>query len=293
MNVPPLTFRLDKGSPLNSEENDENFRLLRDFCDGLGRLFELVFNANGTLKTNSVSTDAIQDRAVTQRKLDWLANFFCVAAGVDNYTATISPTTGFTVASYGDGATTAFILPILFTNANTGSCDLAINGAAAKAIKKRDGTNLVAGEIGAGHIHILCYDGTEFQILTPVVVVAPQGIPNFLAAPDEVFNDVTAPDWTRFDASTVPETATALILTCSWSKDGPTDPTPSNPKVLIRSKSGEAEYDFVTSSAFDGDDHNTNQGLFPCFVVAGVTGFDYKIVEGFDACVIQVVGYIS
>src|ERR1051325_5712531 len=173
MTVPPLTFRLDKGSPLSSEEYDQNLRLLRDFCDGLAKLYEVVFNADGTLKNDSVGTAAIVDRAITQQKLHWLANFFCVASGVDNYTGTISPTADFT---YGDGATTAFFLPVLFTNANTGAVTLDINSGGAKAVTKNGTDPLVGGDIAAGSVHLLVYDGTQFQMVSPPKPGAGHGI---------------------------------------------------------------------------------------------------------------------
>jgi hypothetical protein len=181
MTVPPLTFRLIKGAALTAAECDENKRIIRDFCDGLARLFEIVFNADGTLKNNTIGTASLQDRAVTQRKLDWLANFFCVASGVDNYIATISPTTDFTVASYGDGLTTGMVVPVLFTNANTGLATLAINGAAANPIKKNGGADdVIAGEILAGSVHVLVFDGAQWQIVSPLPDVAP-GTPSNIA----------------------------------------------------------------------------------------------------------------
>lgn len=173
MTVPPLTLRLEKGSPLTSEEHDENLKLLRDFCDGLAKLFELAFNADGTLGDDSVPTNAIQDRAVTQRKLDWLANFFTVASGVDNYVATITPSAD---TDYGDGATGAIMLPVLFTNANTGAVTLDLNSEGAKDVLKNGTDPLVSGDIKAGSIHILIYDGTQFQMVTPTHPSAGHGI---------------------------------------------------------------------------------------------------------------------
>lgn len=163
MRVPPLTFRLEKGTALTSAEIDKNFRLLKDFANGLAALFETVFNADGTLKTGAVTSDSLADRSVIQRKLDWLANFYETAAGTDTYSATINPTADFTL---GDGADTAFLCILKFTNANTGACSLDVNAIGPKPIKKFGDQALVAGEIAAGSVHVLVYDGTNFQLMT-------------------------------------------------------------------------------------------------------------------------------
>jgi hypothetical protein len=188
MQVPPLTLRIPKGSPLTSEEHDENLRLLRDFADGLAKLFEIVFNADGTLKNDSVGTNSIKDRAVTQRKLDWLANFYSVASGVDNYAATINPTASF---AYGDGATTSFFCIIKFTNANTGPVSLDVNGQGAMDVKKFGGEALIGGEITAGSIHLLAFDGTDFQIVSTMPIVDP-GTPSNIAVATSTTVDSTA-----------------------------------------------------------------------------------------------------
>lgn len=187
MNVPPLTLRLEKGSPLTSEEHDQNIKLLRDFCDGLAKLFEIVFNADGTLKNNSVGEDSLIDRAVTQRKLDWLANFYGVAAGVDNYTVAILPDADFT---YGDGVAGSFFCIVKFTNANTGAVTLDVNGEGAKDVKKLSGEALLGGEILAGSVHLLVYDGANFQIASSTPVVE-AGVPSNIATSTSTAADST------------------------------------------------------------------------------------------------------
>jgi hypothetical protein len=51
------------------------------------------------------------------------------------------------------------------TNANTGSSSLNLNSLGAKTIKKNVTENLVSGDIKAGQIVPLVYDGTNFQIV--------------------------------------------------------------------------------------------------------------------------------
>ncbi len=298
MTVPPLTLRLDKGSPLTSAEHDRNLQLLRDFCDGLAKLFEVVFNPDGSLKTNSIATGSIQDRAVTQPKLAWLANFFAVASGVDNYAATISPDAAFT---YGDGAAGSFFCIVKFTNANTGAADLDVNSGGAKAIKKLTGDNLVAGDILAGSIHMLAYDGTNFQLLSasPVTAVV-HGIPTFIT-PVVISTGTVAATWATYNtlaADGVPVTASAIILQADWAMHTP-DGAPG-PAVIgeinMRSESGANVYAVTRGSASGLGDGcaGVNQGIFPFKNAAGVLSFDYEVLVGFDdGYNLKLIGYIS
>src|SRR3972149_6621969 len=79
-----------------------------------------------------------------------------VASGIDTYAITLRPA----LAAYAAGNS----FRVLFTNANTGAASLQINGLAAKAIKKNGIIALVAGDIQAGTIYTLTFDGTNFQI---------------------------------------------------------------------------------------------------------------------------------
>lgn len=50
--------------------------------------------------------------------------------------------------------------------ANTGACTLAVNGLAATAIKKLDGTDPSGGDLPSGKVIAVVYDGTNFQLLS-------------------------------------------------------------------------------------------------------------------------------
>lgn len=71
------------------------------------------------------------------------------ASGTDTYTATIPGT-----------LTSGRKVYVKFTNANTGASTL--NGT---AIKKSVSTALASGDIAAGEIKLLAYDGTNFQVV--------------------------------------------------------------------------------------------------------------------------------
>lgn len=80
------------------------------------------------------------------------------ASGTDTYSVTLD-----------NGAVTALSsqwFVIKFTNTNTGAATLNINAIGAKDLVKTDGSALSSGDIDAGSIHILSYDGTDLQVLS-------------------------------------------------------------------------------------------------------------------------------
>jgi hypothetical protein len=81
------------------------------------------------------------------------------ASGTDTYTATVTP--AFTAYTTGQR------FNIKFTNANTGAATININSKGAKSIVKNGSTALSAGDIAAGQVMLLVYDGTNMQIVGP------------------------------------------------------------------------------------------------------------------------------
>jgi hypothetical protein len=82
-------------------------------------------------------------------------------SGTDTYTVTISWATSYQ---------TGLNFLATFVNANTGSATLNINGLGAKTFKKFSGgskDNLASGDISAGQIYQIIYDGTDFQVSIP------------------------------------------------------------------------------------------------------------------------------
>ena len=91
------------------------------------------------------------------------------ASGTDTYTATISNVTGYNT---NDG----FI--IKFTNSNTGTATLNINGLGAKNIFKSVNVALSSGDIKAGQELVVVYDGTNFQAIGLAPTKAEVGLGN-------------------------------------------------------------------------------------------------------------------
>jgi len=243
----------------------------------------------------------IADRAVTQRKLHWLANFFCVASGVDDYVGTVNPTAGF---SYGDGATTSFFLPVLFTNANTTAVTLNINGLGQKNVLKMVGTALApidAGDIAAGSIHLLAYDGTQFQLLSVIprtdINTPPHGIPHFIA-PVLIVNQPSgsAVAWQTYNtlaADGIPATASAIILQVDWCA---TDTGAGPAEIQVRRSSADSAYVAASLCPLAVADVQgmSSQGIYPFKNTVGVLSFDYQSTTNFNGEYnIRLIGYIS
>lgn len=78
----------------------------------------------------------------------------------DVRTATLAPA----ITAY----TTGMRVTLMSSAQNTGATTLNLNSVGAKTIKKKGATDLSSGDIASGMIYEVCYDGTYFQLLTPV-----------------------------------------------------------------------------------------------------------------------------
>lgn len=92
------------------------------------------------------------------RLTDLLQSYAADSGAANAYVITLTP------------APTAYATGQLFrfktSNANTGVSTLNVNGLGAKTIKGKGGADLAAGEISAGQVVAVQYDGTNFQLLS-------------------------------------------------------------------------------------------------------------------------------
>ncbi len=114
----------------------------------------------GTVKPDGTSTtvDATGtlSAAVTPSKVQQEAFTYAADTGSANaYAVTLSPAPTIVAGS---------LVVFKAANANTGASTLAVNGGAATAIKKQGSTALASGDIAAGQIVTVVYDGTNFQL---------------------------------------------------------------------------------------------------------------------------------
>jgi hypothetical protein len=93
--------------------------------------------------------------------------------GTYHYVTTSGSANAYVAATPALGAYAAGNLVVFNANfTNTGSATLNLNSLGAKTIKKLDGaTNLVSGDIVSGQVVVVRYDGTNFQMLSPVANV--------------------------------------------------------------------------------------------------------------------------
>jgi hypothetical protein len=79
------------------------------------------------------------------------------ASGTNDYTVSIS-----SIIRYIEG----MALYLKFENANTGACTISVNGLDPKLILTTDGLGLTGNELKTGGIHLIIYDGINFQLIT-------------------------------------------------------------------------------------------------------------------------------
>lgn len=100
-------------------------------------------------------------------------------------TVTGSTAASSAVSAYAAGQVFRFVA----AGANTGAVTLNVNGLGAKTVTKRGATALAAGDIAAGSVVTVTYDGTQFQMLDPADAVQTggnqtvAGVKTFSAAP--------------------------------------------------------------------------------------------------------------
>lgn len=108
--------------------------------------FKLTGLGAGTVATDAAQLGQVQSGIVS----------YATATGTDTYALTLSPA----ITAYAAGQR----FTVIFTNANTGAATINVSALGAKDITKNGTTALVAGDIPAGSMMILLYDGTRFQI---------------------------------------------------------------------------------------------------------------------------------
>lgn len=153
-----MKLRMVKGAKLTPAEVDANFTGLREFCNSLASLYGVSLGTDGKILAGSVGTTELANRSVTEPKLAFTACHFAVAGGSGNaLTATFTPA----MAAYADGT----LLFIQTPYANTGAATLAVDGMAAKSIRKNGVYELVADDLVASGVIALLYYGGVFHLV--------------------------------------------------------------------------------------------------------------------------------
>ena len=100
----------------------------------------------------TVGTDAVQYGQI-QSNTDKLVT----VSGTDTLTGSVTPA----LTAYAAGNLFSFVV----ANTNTGAVTINIDGVGSKSITRTGSTPLVAGDMVAGQVAVIEYDGTRFQLL--------------------------------------------------------------------------------------------------------------------------------
>ena len=136
MACPPLTIRSVKGSPLTSAELDGNFVTLKEYGEAQEELVNEVITRSRPASYYAASN-----------------------SGTDSYKIDLSPVP--------DALTDLIGKQILIRPdvGNTAASSLTVNSLASTPIKRNASDNTVDGDIVAGKIFVVVFDGQNFQLL--------------------------------------------------------------------------------------------------------------------------------
>lgn len=118
--------------------------------------------------------------------------------------------------------TAGLVLEVKIANTNTGATDFQVNSISAKAVHRIDGSALRAGDVLAGEMAILLYDGTAFQLLNPVARNNPMGLYSY-GLPQTIYNAVwcTITGWSVASTNTFTNsTFTSGVFTVGANEGG-------------------------------------------------------------------------
>lgn len=109
--------------------------------------FKLTGLGAGTVATDAVNVSQLQDGSTSYLSI----------SGVDTITAMLTPS----LTSYTAGSQFSFVP----SSNNTGAVTINIDSLGAKAITKNGSAALTAGDLYAGKLAVIEYDGTRFQLI--------------------------------------------------------------------------------------------------------------------------------
>lgn len=129
-----------------ADENVSTFPIIDVFKDDM---FIWILDPNSTPQSKRyLLSKFIQEMRISYAIDTGVANAYAIALNS-------------ILTSYVEGQSFSFKA----VNANTGASTVNIDGLGIKSIKRRDGTDLKSGDILAGSINIIQFDGTNFQLL--------------------------------------------------------------------------------------------------------------------------------
>lgn len=146
--MPEQTTNYDLIKQLPSEFYNRN--LDNQNLDTIDALIKALQDA----KANGTDLTSLSNIVTQHLDNDVAHNRYGTATGTNTLVVTLSPAPTSLVAG--------FTLRFKNTTANTSAVTLNVNGLGAKSIVKSGGTALASGNLKAGGVYTVCYDGTNF-----------------------------------------------------------------------------------------------------------------------------------
>jgi len=164
-----LIFDADADTSITSDTDDQldfrvggtdRFTLTSTTATFAGVNFSLGNQQVHAVTAGSAATDLLNIGQLQAGGLIYAAD----AEASDTYVITLSPA----ITAY----TTGMSANVKFNTANTGACTINMNGVGAKSIKLTNGNDPADGDIPAGGVGNLLYDGTNMVLLSTPAVTA-------------------------------------------------------------------------------------------------------------------------
>ncbi len=132
------------------------------------------YDCNGNLMDSGMLLSSLATKSATQQGT---YTYAADTGSANAYAVTLSPAPSIVAGSH-----------VVFkaANANTGASTLAVNGGTATAITKEGATALASGDIAAGQIVEVVFDGTNFQMLASGASGSGGGFSNPMTAAGDV-----------------------------------------------------------------------------------------------------------
>ncbi|KIQ93892.1 hypothetical protein LH47_02042 [Anoxybacillus thermarum] len=154
-NTPRLgLYKKDPVADANDTFNIQT--MLNDNWDRIDQNVETITGAQAKANQAEQNAKTYADQQLATHSADYVKHpSYAVASGSANtYTVTLNPAP----TSYVEGMAIAVKINV----DNTGASTINVNGLGAKAIKKPNGNDVAAGNLKAGSIYTLRYNGTNF-----------------------------------------------------------------------------------------------------------------------------------
>lgn len=158
---------------------------------------DALAGSDGSPSSSNVFVTESDDRVEFSVTQDGSEVYAATSTGNDTYAITLSPVP----TAYAAGNSFKFKTDV----ANTGAATLNVNSLGAKTIKKNIDEDLQTGDIGAGQIIEVTYDGTNFQVTSPISQFGTRVYVNGVSSSTVLTGTLATIDWPSATIDTLSE----------------------------------------------------------------------------------------